>query len=139
MKIFLGSILCKIDDKHRVAIPKMYLVLLRDENVSNVILVPSVDRGHFDIYPAAYVEENIENFKESRGDTVVGRMISSPIDSVGRIRVKKDFASSNDFNSHVLFVGGGENLQIWVPEKYYEADKKAGLEKMAIRQREYAL
>ena len=126
--MFLGRFFHKINAKHQTSVPAS----LREQ-------IPQGQRLHFVrsdsdcllLYTQGGVAKLTDKVRGMTGrfDAEFRRMFTSDImpvdmDSQGRIVVPKDIRGQYGLKSDVVFVGGGERIELWARERWRKFDAK---------------
>ena len=132
MPSFKGTYEHSIDDKGRVSFPaKMRKILSPDAQERFTII-----RGQSDpclyLYPENEWEAVEEKLAAINSFSKNGRLVKRyllrfaedvSLDKQNRIALPSEHMNFSGINSKVVFIGMGEHIEIWSPEKLNEADQ----------------
>lgn len=136
MGLFFSTVICKVDNKGRVSVPKDFRRALSDEEIKQIIVrksfraecIEGCGTKHMEaMAEAAY---NLNPFEEDETAQMRARLIfadSRPLkyDDTGRVVLPIDLMEFAGIKEQVAFVGLGKTFEIWNPEKLEKAQAEA--------------
>lgn len=132
-KLFLDTIISKIDAKGRVSVPAEYRSVL-EEMGTELILFGSFTSPCIEGLGSSFLEkmaERIENnysfFSPEQQDLTSLIFAESKLffpDSTGRISLTERLIKHAELTDSAVFVGKGKTFQIWNPDLLREEQKK---------------
>lgn len=131
---FIGQHIRTMDSKNRIALPAQYKNAIGDK----FYIILGID-GHPEI-------RTVESFNELTSDlgkhsfydisvrslrrTIFGSSQEIELDSQGRFIIPKQFMEKGAFQKDILFIGGGDYIEMWDPVKYEEYEKQFDTDKI---------
>lgn len=125
---FSGTHPHKVEPRGRVSIPADFRKVLREKEVSEILLVPQLrdDRCHMfftqtslNAYVRSFDEMELDA-EEQRAidDMITGEARALAIDDLGRIVIPEEYRNAIGVTSECVFVGGGSYFEMWEPEAH---------------------
>lgn len=132
---FLGTIEAKTDDKGRVFIPSAFRRRLQEAGEAEIVLRKDIHQECLVLYPESVWFKTQDTLRArlniwDAGDQslfrrfVSGAEIAEP-DSNGRILLSKRLLQQAEIKDAVVFVGMGEEIEIWAKDKWEQQQAMA--------------
>ena len=150
MTSFMSSYTNRVDKKGRVSVPAPYRAELSGESFQGLVAFRSIHHPALE----AFGRETLDRMNQERlqqrltvGDfeqTLLGTAVEDPIDTImgmvrelpfdgeGRIVLPQYLSSYAGITDTAVFVGRGNKIQIWSPERF-EAHETEALERLRSR------
>ncbi|MFN5351148.1 MAG: division/cell wall cluster transcriptional repressor MraZ [Alphaproteobacteria bacterium] len=138
MALFLSTFENKIDKKGRVSVPASFRASIakspNSENFNGIIVYPSfvnesIEACGFDrIEQISKSIDNLDPYSEERdafAATILGDSVQLSFDNEGRVIIPENLLKIANLEDTAIFVGKGQNFEIWHPSKYKSYIEKA--------------
>jgi len=141
--VFHSTYVNKIDRKGRVSVPADFRTILGKGGSNKVVLYPAVHYAAIEGAGVDYLEEvrrqvaALPAFSQERDDlidVILPAIEQLVMDSEGRIVLPESLIAHAHLGESAVFIGRGENFQIWKPEALAERQAEARARVQAMRQ-----
>ncbi len=132
---FLGTIEAKTDGKGRVFIPSSFRRRLQEAGEAEIVLRKDIHQDCLVLYPESVwfkTQDTLRarlNIWDAADQSLFRRFVSgaeiAEPDSNGRILLSKRLIQLAEIKDTVVFVGMGEEIEIWAKDKWEQQQAKA--------------
>ncbi|MGF1605109.1 MAG: division/cell wall cluster transcriptional repressor MraZ [Rhodothalassiaceae bacterium] len=131
MALFWGEYEKRIDKKGRVSVPSEFRTALAQSGSQELIVLPEPKQPWVRGMPRHAFEQVLAQLQRQHGRFtaqrtrasrfVFGRARPLSFDPEGRISLPKAFLEHAGITDALVFVGGGDHIQIWQPDRLNES------------------